>query len=186
MCSDLLMGIDGEEGSQGPVDGDGSEESSGSVSRTRQREEAKAVARLGGELIDLSPSVVDKLDLPLELVEAIDLCRRLKLRARARQKRLIAQLLRSEDCDAIRQRMANLGAPRWADIERDKEDERWCALLVSEGDAGLQEFMQAYPESDRGQLRALVRAARQGESSDKKAEKARGKLSKLIASLRSV
>ena len=179
------MGFKGGDNSEGTADGEESQLSSDSVSRTRQREEAKDVSRLGAELIELSPSVLNQLDLPSELVEAIVFCRRLKLRARARQKRLVAQMLRSEDCDAIRQKVANRGAPRWADIERKKEDERWCALLVAEGDAGLQEFMQAYPESDRGQLRTLVRAAQQ-DTSESKSERARGKLSRLISSLRDV
>lgn len=177
------MSVEDEDPLKGNSEEDGSEESSGFVSRTRRREEAKEVTRLALELIALPPAALEQLGLPLEIQEAIVLCRGLKLRARARQKRLIAQMLRSEDCDAIRRRVANQGAPQWADVERAQQNEQWCDRLVSEGDSGLQAFMEVHPDSDRGQLRRLVRAARV-DASEEKADRARQKLLRLIASLR--
>jgi ribosome-associated protein len=38
--------------------------------------------------------------------------------------------------------------------------ERWRKRLLNEGDAGLQAWMESYPDCDRQQIRALVRQSR--------------------------
>jgi len=96
---------------------------------------------------------------------------------------LIAQLLRLEDCDSIREKIATQGVPRWVDVVREEETALWCSRLIEQGDPALQEFMEVHPESDRGQLRTLVRAAQQ-DASGKKVDRARRKLSELVGSLR--
>ena len=160
-----------------------SEDPPTSVSRTRRRQDARAVSQLGLELIALSPAVLDRLDLPSELREAIALCQRLKLRARSRQKRLIAQLLRAEDHDAIRGRIATYGVLRFRDVAREKESELWCARLIAEGDPALQDFMETYPDADRQQIRAFVRGAQQ-DSAEKKTQRARRGLLRVIRAVR--
>ena len=153
------------------------------VSRTRRKQDAEAVSKLGLELIALSPSVLDQLELPAELREAIALCQRLRLRAQSRQKRLIAQLLRAEDHDAIRGRMKTYGVIGFRDMARQKENEIWCSRLIVEGDPALQDFMEAYPDADRQQIRTLTRAA-QGNDSEKKGQRAQRGLLRVISSVR--
>lgn len=160
-----------------------SEDPPASVSRTRRRQDARAVSLLGLELIALSPSVLDRLDLPSELREAIALCQRLKLRARSRQKRLIAQLLRAEDHDAIRGRIGTYGVVRFRDIAREKQNELWCARLIAEGDPALQDFMETYPDADRQQIRTFVRGAQQ-DPAEKKTQRAQRGLLRVIRAVR--
>ncbi|MEE3327504.1 MAG: ribosome biogenesis factor YjgA [Myxococcota bacterium] len=161
-----------------------SEDRPAPVSRTQQRQEALAISQLGLELLALSPGALDQLELPSEIREAIALCRRLKLRAQSRQKRLIAQLLRAEDHDAIRAKVERLGTARFEDIARNKEDELWCTRLLAEGDPALQEFMEVCPHADRQQIRTWVRTAQQ-EESERKKERAKARLLRLISSARS-
>ena len=159
------------------------EEAVGAVSRTRQKQEARAVLQLGVELVSLPHAELDALGLPEDLVDAIVLCRRLKLRAQSRQKRLIAQLLRAEDYDAIRQRMKAHRVPDADAGHRNPQDRLWLERLMAEGDAVLQDFMQAHPHADRQQLRTWIRSARQ-DPSGPKSERARNNLLSLIASVR--
>lgn len=49
-------------------------------------------------------------DLPEELREAIGMCQQMKIRGRSRQKRLICQMLRAEDHEAITQRIDEMEA----------------------------------------------------------------------------
>ena len=80
------------------------------VTRTARTLAASAVNKVGLRLADLPPEALDQLALPEELREAIDLCQRMKLRGRARQKRLICKLLRAEDHVTITKRTEALEA----------------------------------------------------------------------------
>ena len=159
------------------------EGSSTSLSRTRRKQEAQAVSQLGLELIALSPSVLDRLDLPVELREAIALCQRLRLRARSRQKRLIAQLLRAEDHEAIRDRIGTYGVVQFREVVWEKENESWCLRLIAEGDTALQVFMETYPDADRQQIRTFVRGAQQ-DPAEKKTRRAQRGLLRVIRDVR--
>jgi ribosome-associated protein len=132
-------------------------------SRSQQRRDAAAVTQLGEQLVALSARQLDRLELPEELREAIALCQVLTRRARGRQARLIGQLLRAEDHDAIRQRLRVLHAPRRtaSSLVGSTRHEAWRARLVDEGDPALQALVEEYPHADRQQLRALARTSRQ-------------------------
>ncbi len=159
------------------------EEESRPPSRTQLRNEARQVTGLVLDLIALAPPALDALGLPPELREAIEVCQGLKIRARSRQKRLIAQILRAEDHEAIRRNMTTPGAALIDGITREKQNERWRARLVEEGDPALQEFMQLYPQADRQQLRTFARSARQG-SEGKKTLRAQRELLRVIRATR--
>ncbi len=78
------------------------------VTRTERARAATAVNKIGLRLVEFSPNDLDQLELPEELREAIDLCQKLKIRHRSRQKRLICQMLRGEDHEAITERVIAL------------------------------------------------------------------------------
>ncbi|MDG2333962.1 MAG: ribosome biogenesis factor YjgA [Myxococcota bacterium] len=159
------------------------EEESRPASRTQLRKEARQVSELVLDLVALAPPALDVLGLPTELREAIDLCQGLKIRARSRQKRLIAQILRAEDHEAIRRSMTTQGGALIDGITREKQNERWRARLIEEGDPALQEFMQSYPEADRQQLRTFVRSAGLGPE-DKRSKRAQRELLRAIRGIR--
>jgi ribosome-associated protein len=140
---------------------DDTEEEERGPSRSQQRRDAAAVTELGKQLVEMSRAELDRLGLSEELRDAIKLCQGLKLRARNRQKRLIGQLLRADDHEGIRARLDVLHAPRREDVAREHAAEAWRSRLLEEGDAALQALVEAHPEADRQQLRALARTARQ-------------------------
>ncbi len=79
--------------------------------------------------------------------------------ALARQRRLVAKLLREHDLDALEQR-ALLSVGRTPDDGgRAQRLEHWRARLLDEGDAALAELCREHPDADRQQLRQAVRAA---------------------------
>jgi ribosome-associated protein len=159
------------------------EEQSRPPSRTQIKREAQQVSRLVLDLISLAPPALDSLALSPELREAIDVCQGLKIRARSRQKRLIAQILRAEDHEAIRRAMTTRGGALIDGITREKQNERWRTRLLEEGDPALHEFMQAYPEANRQQLRTLARSAGQ-EPGSKKVLRAQREILRVIRRVR--
>ena len=78
------------------------------VSRTARTRAAATVNKVGLRLADLPPDLLDQLQLPKELRDAIDVCQKLKIRGKSRQRRLICQLLRAEDHEAITTRLEAL------------------------------------------------------------------------------
>ncbi|MFA5938885.1 MAG: ribosome biogenesis factor YjgA [Sinimarinibacterium sp.] len=121
-------------------------------------------------MLDLQQLGVDLLDLPLDQFKAIEMDERLReafaelrsitaFAARKRQMQYVGKLLRGEDCEPFRQALADHRAGKRRDADALHEVERWRDRLLA-GDAGLNEWILAYPASDTAQFRALVRNAR--------------------------
>lgn len=67
-------------------------------SRTQKKKEDQALQRLGEQLVALQPSLLERMDLPDELIENIHFARKIKSHgARRRQIRHIGALLRHMD-----------------------------------------------------------------------------------------
>ena len=151
--------------------------------RTQQTRAATAVNQLGVRLTTLSSVDLDRLELSERLREEIDVCRKLKPRARGRQNRLIGQLLRAENHEAIRTRLESLKGARRDEVQREKMTERWLTRLIEEGDSAVEALLLDYPGADRQRLRLLARSARQDPES-KKSKRARRELLRAIRILR--
>jgi len=144
---------------------------------------ATLVNQLGLQLAKLSSTDLDRLELSERLREEIDVCQRLKPRARGRQNRLIGQLLRAEEHDEIRERLEGLKGGHREAVQREKNVERWLDRLVDEGDSAVEELIADSPQADRQRLRLLVRSARQDPEA-RKAKRARRELLRAIRELR--
>ena len=71
-------------------------------SRTRKKNEALALQRLGEQLVGLPPSMLETIELPDELLAAIELARKIKSHgARRRQIQYIGALMRHIDPQPI-------------------------------------------------------------------------------------
>lgn len=152
--------------------------------RTEQTRAAAAVNQLGVKLTTLSSTDLDRLELPERLREEIDVSRRLKPRSRGRQNRLIGQLLRAEDHEAIRERFDSMKRARRDDVYREKLTERWLARLLDEGESAVEALIDDHPDADRQRLRSLTRTARRDPESNS-AKRARRALLRAIRELRS-
>ena len=81
-------------------------------------------------------------------------------RARGRHFKRIANLLQREDMHAVQVLMDQAESRERAAVACHHRLERWRERLIAEADRALTEFLDEYPQTDRQQLRALVRAAR--------------------------
>jgi ribosome-associated protein len=165
------------------ADGDAPDSEGPRPTRSEQTRAATAVNQLGVQLTTLSSADLDRLDLPERLREEIDVCQKLKPRSRGRQNRLIGQLLRAEDHEAIRERFASLKRAGRAGMYHEKMTEGWLARLVDEGDSAVEALIADYPDADRQRLRLLTRTARQDPAANR-AKRARRELLRAIRALR--
>ena len=152
-------------------------------SRAQQTRAATAINRLGIRLTMLSSTELDRLELPGRVREEIDVCQKLKPRSRGRQNRLIGQLLRAEDHEAIRERVESLKESRRSEVQQERISDHWLARLLEEGDPAVEALIANYPLADRQRLRSLVRSARQDPEA-KKTKRARRELLRTIRALR--
>ena len=151
--------------------------------RTEQTRAATAVNKLGIQLTSLSGDDLRRLELPERVLSEIEICQNLKPRSRGRQNRLIGQLLRTEDHEAIRARLDNLSRLRSLSVQQEKVTERWLERLLAEGDSGVEALILEYPEADRQRLRLLTRSARKDPAS-RPGKRARRELLRAIRDLR--
>lgn len=166
-----------------PSDVESSDSAELRPSRTEKTRAAAQVNQLGVQISALSPANLDRLDLPERLREEIEVCRRLKPRARGRQNRLIGQLLRAEDHESIRLRLDGLNEGPREGVQREKMNERWLSRIIEEGDTVVEELIVECPQADRQRLRSLGRSARQDPEA-KRSKRARRELLRMIRGLR--
>jgi ribosome-associated protein len=152
--------------------------------RSEQTRAATAINQLGIKLTKLSVSELDRLDLPERVREEVGVCQRLKPRARGRQNRLIGQLLRAEDHEAISEGVESIDRAHMGGVQREKRIEAWLNRLIDEGDAGVEALIEHHLDADRQRLRQLTRNAR-GNSESSKAKRARRELLRAIRALES-
>ncbi|MCR9159825.1 MAG: ribosome biogenesis factor YjgA [Nannocystaceae bacterium] len=128
-------------------------------SHRAHKEQVDAFARLAKDLVALDGPTLTALGLEAEPRQAIESCRSMRKGARVRELRRIATMLRHVDARALRDRLDDLARGDRAEVQREKEREQWRERLLEGGDAVLSEFVTAYPDADRQQLRQLIRAA---------------------------
>ena len=130
------------------------------LSKTRKKQAMHALQDIGKELVKLPANKLEKLDLPDELRQAVEDCRRFtKHEAIRRQLQYIGRLMRGVDEAPIARQLA-----AWRG-ESDEEKallhriERWRDRLI-ENDEAVTLFLNEYPQTDTTQLRQLIRNAR--------------------------
>jgi len=131
------------------------------VSKTRRKRDMEALQDLGARLVELDATRLASLDLPERLIDAVALARRTtRHEARRRQMQYIGRLMRDIDPAPLQAALA-----RWAEGPAQERAqfaalERWRTRLLDD-DAGVAEFIAAYPQTDRALLVRLVAEARE-------------------------
>jgi ribosome-associated protein len=128
-------------------------------SKSQQKREHHALQDLAGSLIRLAASELERIPLSAELREAVDQAADLKRGARQRQLRHIAKLLAKEDAKRVGEALERLRHGSREETARHHRIERWRERLLNEGREALSEFLDAHPQTDRQQLRQLLRSA---------------------------
>jgi ribosome-associated protein len=130
-------------------------------SKSRIKREKQALQSLAERVVGMPRAELERLQLSEATWAAIEETGRIKdLRARRRHFKRIANLLEREDMHAVHALVDESEARERAAAARHHALERWRERLLSDGDAALAAFIDHHPETDRQQLRSLVRAAR--------------------------
>lgn len=130
-----------------------------------KRENAE-LEKLGEELIALPPDRLNKLELPAELLEAVELARAIERHHGAfrRQRKFVARLLREMDVSPIREKLERHGRQSAQETYRLHQIEGWRDRLLAGDEHDLNALVGERPDIDRQKLRQLIRDARKEHS----------------------
>lgn len=141
-------------------------------SKTELKRESAELQKLGEALLTLRADLMERLQLPEKLAEALAETRRItNFEGRRRQLQYVGKLMRAldeEQLEAVRQALDEQRQGSAGDALALHRAEQWRDKLIA-SDEALQEWMQAYPGTDSQQLRALVRQARKDNPPDQDA-----------------
>ncbi|HEX4045593.1 MAG TPA: ribosome biogenesis factor YjgA [Gammaproteobacteria bacterium] len=138
------------------------------ISRSTLKREMTALQKIGGTLVDMSQSQLDKIPLPDVLIQAITLARNLKSReAKRRQLQFIGKLMRTIELEPIQTAIKNARLTNMQVTAQFQQAEEWRERLINEGDDAVQAFLNLYVETDRQKLRQLIRKAQHNRKSGK-------------------
>lgn len=156
--------------------------------RTQQRRDALAVLELAGQLVELPPTRLAKLELPDDVRDEIANVRRISSHiARKRQLAFLAKLMRRHDSAAFDAVRAALGENRDRQRQETAAMHRLEALreqlLGEDGDTAISGLIERHPGVDRQHLRALIRQARIEQAAPNKPPRAFRELFQLLKSL---
>lgn len=127
-------------------------------SKTQRKRDAKALQDLGAELVNLSASQLEHIQMPDQVRDAVDLARRIREKTgRKRQLLYIGKLLRQVDAAPLQQQLDALRHQDRAATAHLHRLEQWRERLIAEGDPALAELLDEYPHADRQHLRQLIR-----------------------------
>jgi ribosome-associated protein len=139
------------------------EQTGGEVSRTELKKESTEVQKLGEELLTLRSDLFERLDLPESLQTALEAVRRISnFEGRRRQMQYVGKLMRNlepETLQAVRDALEEQRSGSAQQTLALHAAEKWRDDLIA-GDDALQTWLQAHPDTDVQQLRALIRQAR--------------------------
>lgn len=127
-------------------------------SKTALKKQMHKLQAVGEQLLDLPATRLASVPLPDALREAVMLARKMrKFGALNRQKQYIGKLMRQIDAQPIREALAVIEQEGLAEKHAHQLCENWRDRLLDEGDPALESFLEKYPDSDRQQLRQIIR-----------------------------
>lgn len=130
-------------------------------SRTRAKNEDRALQKLGEQLVGLSFGQIEKIDMPNELREAIGLARQTTAHgARNRQIKYIGGLLRQIDWTPVRDALEGIRRGDRGEAVAFKRIESWRDALKQGDPALIDEILACCPEAERQRLTQLARNAK--------------------------
>jgi len=134
-------------------------------SKSQLKRESDALQKVGEELISLSTSDLDNMDLPDELDDAVRTARKIQSRGGLkRQRQLIGKIMRQIDNASVEKQLA---------IIKHKHDtntvafEQWRDRLLANDKTALTEIINIHPDIDRQHINQLVRQALREQKQDK-------------------
>jgi ribosome-associated protein len=143
-------------------------------SKSQLKREMTSLQDLGEELVELPIRLLERFDLPENLLNAIEAARGITSRgARKRQLQYIGRLMREVDAEPIRKTMDDIKHRQVHAARQLHLLERWRERLLNEGDGAIQALCEEYSETDRQRIRQWLRAAEQEKAANKPPKAAR-------------
>ncbi len=129
-------------------------------SRSQLKRDSQELRDMGAQLVQMPNAHLDKIALDSTLLGAIKEARRLKSNdARRRQIQYIGKLMRNMDLTEIRHSVEKLNHQSQTFRQHFAMLEQWRDRLIDEGNDAIEEFLTAFPNADRQQIRNLSRQA---------------------------
>ncbi len=135
-------------------------------SKTDRKRQSEELQDLGEELLGLRANLLEGLQLPQSLLDALDEVKRIRdFEGRRRQMQYVGKLMRrldEEEVEAIRAALQVQKSGHALHVTQLHQMEQWRDRLLDESmhEQALTEWLQHHPQTDAQQLRALIRRAR--------------------------
>lgn len=137
-------------------------------SRTQQKNEARALQKLGEQLVTLSSEQLRGIDLEEELLKAVMLARKTKSHeARRRQMQYIGTLMRHIDPEPIQDALKNIRHGGFHKPRALKKIEKWRDEIKKGNRQIIEEILSNCPDAERQRLAQLARNARNSHETGK-------------------
>ncbi|MCL9780508.1 ribosome-associated protein [Vibrio sp. S4M6] len=137
------------------------------VSKTEMKNDMEELQKLGEQLVELKPAVLEKFPLSEDLADAIRDAQRFKNEAKRRQLQYIGKLMRNEDPEPIQaalDKVRNKHSQATAELHK---LEKLRDRIIEEGDSAIADAVELFPSVDRQRLRQLARQANKEKKSGK-------------------
>ncbi|MDA8944395.1 DUF615 domain-containing protein [Porticoccaceae bacterium] len=129
-------------------------------SRSQLKRDSQELRDMGAQLVQMPNAHLNKIAMDNTLLAAIKEARRLKSNdARRRQIQYIGKLMRNMDLTEIRHSVEKLNHQSQTFRQHFAILEQWRDRLIDEGNDAIEEFLTAFPNADRQQIRNLSRQA---------------------------
>jgi len=137
------------------------------ISRTEQKKSMLPFRQMGEELLNLNKSQLQTIPMPVELADALDVAKKIKVgNALKRQLSFIGKLIRKNDHESIRAALDKFQQNNALHDTITKTTEQWRERLLIEGNAALSEFINTYNSDERQKLNQLIRSANKANNPD--------------------
>ncbi|MGV7962965.1 ribosome biogenesis factor YjgA [Photorhabdus tasmaniensis] len=137
------------------------------VSKSEIKRDAEALKKLGAELVDLSKNALERIPLDEDLLAAIELAQKIKREGRRRQLQLIGKMLRARDVEPITIALDKLKNRHNQQTALFHKLEELRNKLIDGNDDVIDEVVELFPQTDRQQLRTLIRNAKKEKAANK-------------------
>lgn len=142
-------------------------------SKSQLKREARAMTKLGEQLVSLDDKQLRHLQLAEPVLDAVLTARKIKQHgARKRQLLFLGKLLRQTDTSEISARLEALHGLAQQEARAFHQLEQWRDKLLADDDA-LTQLLNEYPAVDSQHIRQLIRSARREQQLNKPPSAAR-------------
>lgn len=153
-----------------------------SFSKTKRKRQMEDLQKLGSELISLDKFQLAKLELPDNLIDAIEVAKKIKsYEAIRRHQQYIGKLMRSIDSDLLLQRLKELDSTSIQNVKLLHQVEQWREKILNSDD-NVHNFIEQFKVENITAFRTLVRSVRR----DIKLQQQSNNLRKLFKFIRKI